>query len=384
MKGQADIVYFHEYEITSLREVVGEKAFLKSDVIKQAVGLRARYGLDLETLVLKFTNQNAYVSLSYQGRPDDDTEYEINGVVTQIFSDRPIHLQDVHPITYHAFEVVDAGVKANPLIMEKPDLMFQLTSKQLLEYLELMCLENTKDIEQIILSDESRQLEQDTEEVNISTKNFRISSIYSIDLISQPVQEELTRDAKKEILSAQVGFYGEKRNQYSKFLNYVVPFLSPTEQIKNALLKSPQALKMLEISSKHLSKEVLLPDTIIFNENNFYRVLLFHHIEQNNLKDPWESTNRRIAVTPLGRLEVVVLIEDGSSNMGIAALQSYLNRRNWNLVNISKDYNLDVALERKEIVSEKMKKNPETGIEEPSGSFEIDLQEIELYEGGAI
>ncbi len=373
MNKNVDIIYFHEHSLYSLRELIEGESLLKNDVIKQTVGLSLVRGLDLETLVLKLSGKNAYITLSYQGRPIEDEAYsshQITGVVFEVFSQTPIHLRDIHPITEAAFYVISGAIQSVSDDSKSPDWVFKKISEQLLDYAEMMFLKNPGGIEGSRVPKLSGiKFTPYEKDLDISRKRFRVTGMYSINLLKQKRQKDSVEIT--EILPESVGFYGERLDQFGDFLHLLVPFLTPAEQIKNALLSSRQALKLVGIDSKTIDflDAMFLPYILIFNDSGRYRVLLC------KLHSSIKSKT----------LKVVTLEEDPSSNVGYSAIHSNFERREWDFEILNRqNFNFSIKVPQSRVVCQETKKNSLTGEEELTELYSIDEELIDIIRGGGV
>ena len=336
-----DLVIYQESQIVSCRHLLGAtQEFSLSDVVKKATGLSLS-GLTLQTVVFQLGEKEIFSAASYVENPFEGSI--VTGLTLELISKENIPMGLVHPIAQNAAEAIAGLIERNQLNASKPDSLFNAVLQQLLNEARLVLLKDAGTLNERMAKDEFvPQKERD-----VSRCNLKVTTAYKM----------YFSDIKSFLLE-EVEFYGEKLDNFSLFVQLIIPFLKPSQIIMERLKKDHQLLDYLRVPRGEDIR--VSPSLIIFDDNERYKVAFGTYSSQENA------------------LFILVAEENDESKMGLRTIQYLLKTRDF------EELAVDLGLFPLPRLNQSIPLNRINILKEKRGEFVLDFELIKNISLGAI
>ena len=336
-----DLVIYQESQIVSCRHLLGAtQEFSLSDVVKKATGLSLS-GLTLQTVVFQLGEKEIFSAASYVENPFEGSI--VTGLTLELISKENIPMGLVHPIAQNAAEAIAGLIERNQLNASKPDSLFNAVLQQLLNEARLVLLKDAGTLNERMAKDEFvPQKERD-----VSRCNLKVTTAYKM----------YFSDIKSFLLE-EVEFYGEKLDNFSLFVQLIIPFLEPSQIIMERLKKDHQLLDYLGVPRGEDIR--VFPSLIIFDDNERYKVAFGTYSSQENA------------------LFILVAEENDESKMGLRTIQYLLKTRDF------EELAIDLGLFPLPRLNQSIPLNRINILKEKRGEFVLDFELIKNISLGAI
>ncbi|MFX1515784.1 MAG: hypothetical protein ACFFC6_05700 [Promethearchaeota archaeon] len=341
-----DFVIYQESQIVSCQQLLGAtQEFSLSDVVKKATGLSLS-GLTLETVVFQLGEKEVFSAASYVENPFEGST--ITGLTLELISKEniPIPMGLIHPLAQNASEAIAGLIERNKLNASNPDSLFRTILHQLLKEARLLLQKDAGTLSERMVKDELvPQIERD-----VSRCNLKVTTAYKM-CFKQNIQDQ-------SYLLEAIEFYGDKLDNFSLFVQLIIPFLEPSQVIRKRLKEDHQLLDYLEVPKGEDIR--VFPSLIIFDDNERYKVAFgTFSLEEN-------------------ALFILVAEENDDSKMGLRTIQYLLKTRDF------EELAADLELLPLPKLNQSLPLNRINVLKEKMGEYVLDFELIKNISLGAI